>query len=579
MSTSQAILLDPVECEFQLGNEKIDDKSKKYKEREQWTNKLDFIFSCVGYAIGLGNVWRFPYLCYKNGGGAFLIPYGIALIFGGIPMFFLESSIGQYMSQGGIGIWNLSPVFKGVGYATTLMAFWLNTSYIVVLAWAFYYLFMSFGYQLPWESCSNWWNTENCITAYDSIKNILNQSDSASTQSSVNEFWKLNVLRQSDGLHDLGEIRWELAGCLALAWIVCYFCIFKGIKWTGRIVYFTSTFPYILLSILLVKGLSLDGAWSGIKYLIIPNWKLITSSEVWVDAVTQVFFSYGLGIGAITGLGSFNKFKNNCYRDTIVLSILNEGTCLLASLVIFSVLGHLSLISGKTINEVATSGPGLAFIAYPSALTQLPISPLWSILFFLMIIFIGLDSQFCAMEGFVTAITDEWPALKKRRALFLGLICLLSYLIGLMFVTKGGIYVFNIFNEYACAGWALLTIMFFECIAVSWGYGVNKYYENIKEMIGYYPGLFWKYCWLIFTPAMCILVFLFSLIKREPFMYDDYLYPWYGQWAGWLMSLSAPILVPIYAFYKIITNTGNLKNIIMPDFKNEAQKEVPKFNL
>lgn len=576
---SQAVLLGPdYDDIYMKNNAKMTYPKEDYddeEDREKWTNKLDFIFSCVGYAIGLGNVWRFPYLCFKNGGGAFLIPYGIALIFGGIPMFFLEVSIGQYMSRGGIGIWGVSPILKGVGYATTLMAFWLNTSYIVVLAWALYYLYMSFTDVLPWDNCNNWWNTKHCVSSTGHVFNAtVNQSVIEASKSSVVEFWEYNVLQKSNSLAEVGAVRWELALTLGLAWLACYFCIFKGIKWTGRIVYFTSTFPYVLLTILLVKGLMLEGAMNGIKFLFIPDWSLLKKPQVWIDAVTQVFYSYGLGIGAITGLGSYNKYKNNCYKDTIVLSILNEGTCFLAAIVIFSVLGFLSHVTGKDIADVATGGPGLAFVTYPSALTQLPISPLWSILFFLMLIFIGLDSQFCAMEGFVTAITDEWTFLKKHRSLFLASACLLSYGIGISFVTEGGVYVFVIFNEYACAGWAMLCMMFFQCIGVSWFYGIDRFYDNLKDMIGYYPPLFWKYCWFIFTPLLCVLVFIFSFFNVEPFMYGDYLYPWYGQYAGWLMALSAPSLIPLYALYKTLTNKGSFKDIIKPRYnKNERESK------
>jgi solute carrier family 6 GABA transporter-like protein 1 len=184
-----------------------------------------------------------------------------------------------------------------------------------------------------------------------------------------------------------------LAICLAVAWILVYFCIWKGIKWTGKVVYFTSLFPYVLLFILLVKGLTLDGAWDGIKYLFIPRLELLSNSEVWIDAVTQVFFSYGLGGATLISLGSYNKYKNNCYRDTLILAAFNEGTCLLSGFVIFSVLGFMAKASNKSISEVADSGPGLAFIAYPNAINQLPWAPFWSVLFFLMLLFIGLDSQ------------------------------------------------------------------------------------------------------------------------------------------------------------------------------------------
>jgi solute carrier family 6 GABA transporter-like protein 1 len=145
--------------------------------------------------------------------------------------------------------------------------------------------------------------------------------------------------------------------------------------------------------ILLIKGLTLDGARDGIKYLFIPRLELLKNSEVWIDAVTQVFFSYGLGGATLISLGSYNKYSNNCYRDTLILAAFNEGTCLLSGFVIFSVLGFMAKASNKSISEVADSGPGLAFIAYPNAINQLPWAPFWSVLFFTMLIFIGLDSQ------------------------------------------------------------------------------------------------------------------------------------------------------------------------------------------
>jgi len=573
-------------------------------EREEWSGKLDFILSVVGYAIGLGNVVRFPYLCFRNGGGAFLIPYVMTLIFAGVPMFMMEVSVGQFLSIGGLGIFKISPIFKGVGYGAAVMACWLNVYYIVILSWALYYFYCSFSYDLPWKSCENDWNTDTCHDPYNKTDIVCKETEALynctqlgkdylgckndnvtqirpkfcefenkdnelmnlfikNVTDPAEEFWKHNALGQTDGIDNPGGLKTELVITLGIAWVLCYFCIWKGVKWTGKVVYFTSLFPYFLLSILFFRGITLDGAGQGLYFYFKPDFARLSDSSVWIDAATQIFFSYGLGLGAIVALGSYNKYHNNVYKDALIVCGVNSCTSIFAGTVVFSFLGFMAKEMGVEVEDVAKSGPGLAFLVYPSAVLQMPLSPLWSCLFFFMVLFLGLDSQFCTMEGFITAVVDEFPRyLRPHKELFIAAVCLVSYLIGFSCITGGGIYVFQLFDEYAASGMSLLFLIFFECISISWAFGARRFRLAMHDMIGYYPSYFFVACWAVITPAICAGVFFFKLFTWKNVVYQGYEYPMWAHCIGYLMAGSSMICIPSYAIYLWVKTPGTYREKI-----------------
>ncbi|XP_018602713.1 sodium- and chloride-dependent GABA transporter 2-like isoform X1 [Scleropages formosus] len=533
------------------------------EERGQWSNKVEFVLSVAGEIIGLGNVWRFPYLCYKNGGGAFFIPYLLFLFTCGIPVFFLEVSLGQYTSEGGITSWRkMSPLFEGIGYASQVIVILLNCYYIIVLAWAIFYLSFSFTLDLPWSSCNNSWNTGNCMEI-QRRNSSANYTTVQNATSPIIEFWERRVLRISSGIDVTGTLHWDLALCLLIAWAICYFCIWKGVKSTGKVVYFTATFPYLMLLILLVRGITLPGASRGIKFYLYPDIGRLADPQVWMDAGTQIFFSFAICLGCLTALGSYNKYTNNCYRDCLALCLLNSGTSFVAGFAIFSILGFMSYEQNVPISEVAESGPGLAFIAYPRAVSMMPFSPLWACFFFFMIVLLGLDSQFVCVESLVTAVIDLYPTFfrrKKGRELLILVIAVMSYLMGLTMLTEGGMYVFQLFDYYSASGTCLLFVAIFETVCIAWVYGADRFYDNIEDMIGYRPGPAIKYAWMFFTPATCIGTFAFSLIKYTPLKYNNvYVYPWWGYALGWLLALSSMVCIPLWIVFKLCTTKGTLR--------------------
>uniref|UniRef100_A0A8C8JI88 Transporter n=1 Tax=Oncorhynchus tshawytscha TaxID=74940 RepID=A0A8C8JI88_ONCTS len=552
------------------GTRPEDEAEGKPIQREKWASKLDFILSVAGGFVGLGNVWRFPYLCYKNGGGAFLIPYTIFLFGGGLPVFFLEVALGQYTSEGGITCWEkLCPIFTGIGYASIVIVSLLNIYYIVILAWGLYYLFQCFQPELPWAKCNQPWNTDRCVE--DTIrknKTLMLAANITNFTSPVTEFWERNVLSISSGIDDIGPLKWDLALCLLAVWIVCFFCIWKGVKSTGKVVYITATFPFVMLIVLLVRGVTLPGASEGIKFYLYPNLTRLQDPEVWIDAGTQIFFSYAICLGAMTSLGSYNKYKYNCYRDCLLLGGLNSGTSFVSGFAIFSVLGFMAQEQGVDIADVAESGPGLAFIAYPKAVSMMPYPTFWAILFFIMLLLLGLDSQFVEVEGQITSLVDLYPAALRtgyRREIFIAVMCCISYLLGLTMVTKGGMYVFQLFDYYAASGVCLLWVAFFECIAVAWVYGADNFYDAIEDMIGYRPNPWMKWSWTFITPVLCAGCFIFSLVKYKPLTYNKvYEYPDWSIGLGWSLALASMICIPMVMVIKILQSDGPLIELTQP---------------
>nr|CAD7395068.1 unnamed protein product [Timema cristinae] len=452
---------------------------------------------------------------------AFLVPYSIMLVVGGIPLFYMELALGQFNRKGAITCWGrLVPLFKGIGYAVALIAFYVDFYYNVIIAWALRLLLRLFHQQPAvdhlrqlLEHAALSWNTPHCkevgvhkppattfgtrlpvrmqvsskhlqlfrrlrghvLFVSDQLKIIAWDSEDAERDNSsvIIEPYTLDATATSQHhATNLSDTPFNSSRYTSPAseYFKRQFLPKDVVDRCMQVVWFTALFPYAVLLILLVRGVTLPGSAEGIRYYLSPNFDAITKAEVWVDAATQVFFSLGPGFGVLLAYASYNKYHNNVYKDALVTSVINSCTSFIAGIVIFSVLGYMAHASGRHIKDVATEGPGLVFIVYPAAIATMPGSIFWALIFFMMLLTLGLDSSFGGSEAIITALSDEFPIIGHNREIFVACLFTLYFLVGLTSCSQGGFYFFHLLDRYA-AGYSMLFAVLFETIAVSWIYG------------------------------------------------------------------------------------------------------------
>ncbi|XP_076825011.1 sodium- and chloride-dependent GABA transporter 2-like [Clavelina lepadiformis] len=528
-----------------------------------WSRSWDFMFATAGWSIGLGNIWRFPYLCYQYGGGAFLIPY---IFFGfvfALPCLMLEASLGQMVRKNLIDTWRSKvPVFTGIAYANMVMSFLVVIHYVTLLVWIVKYFVASFSTILPWISCNNTWNDERCVDFTIQNKSELfgsNQLNGTRGESAAEQYWKLNVLKISSGINEVGSLQLDLMAYSALVWLLIYLSTFKGIKFSAKVSYITATLPAILIVVMVILGLTLDGSMAGISHYLRPDISKLADFEVWLKAASQTGYSVGSGYGIMLALRSHNKYNDNFYRDCMLIVMFNMLTSFVSGFAVFSNLGFVAHKLNTTIDAFQTSGPGLVFLAYPQSLSLLPLPQLWCALLFLMLFFLGFDTQFIHYEFLVSLVFDLFPQMRGRyryaKEIFNAMFCVVLCLISWIFLTESGPYLFEIFNQYSSVAWSFFIICGCELVAVAWFSGAKKHCQLIKRMIG--PTrtenviiFFWKY----FTPAWCLALAAYSIVFHKALTYGNYVYPPWAQAFAHTLSFSSFVWIPGFAIYLLLTS-------------------------
>jgi len=518
------------------------------EQRESWGTRGGFILAAVGSAVGLGNLWRFPYELYDHGGGAFLIPYIIAVFVIGVPMLILEFSLGHFTQRAAPEAFAHSHRrLEFVGWWSIILGFVIVTFYTVILAYCFSFLWFSVegivsGGELPWAG--------EGLEGVEKAKSFFNDT----------------YLGKIEG-PELGSVRWNIFWPLVLAWVVMYLCIFRGIKLVGKIVWFTVPLPWLMLLILTVRGLTLEGSVEGLAYYLNPDWTELAKATTWRFAFGQAFFSLSLAFGGVmVTYASFLHRKSDLNNNAAIIGLADFGTSFVAGLAVFATLGGMAFVTRQAgypvaVENVAEGGPALAFVAFPYALAQLPYSAWFSFVFFFALVTLGIDSAFSITESVLAAVVDK---MGWRRSIVLPAMSIIGICIGIVYVTQGGMNWLGTVGDFIDGTWGIAFLGLLECIVLGWFWRVDLLRRHANERSDWRLGRWWNYLIRICIPIVLVSLFFWSLFddltQESGFLRDPD-----GDWiltncVGLSVVLLVPIVSVLISFIKGRSGVDRRKN-------------------
>lgn len=433
-----------------------EEDSEESGGRDRWPSRIAFYLAAIGSAVGFGNVWRFPALAKKYGGGAFFVPYLMALFIVGLPVLILEIALGQFHQTGNVGVFGrFHARFRGVGMATVACAFMLVIYYSMLLSWVARAFFESWSDEAPW-------------------------TDGVSGSEAV-AYFQNEIIGMSTLGKDLRPTRivGQNVGYSLLVWFCIWCCLAFGLKWTGRIAYISMGLPIVLLFIFLFRAIGLEGASDGIKAYI-GEWDmkvLREQSDVWSEAVSQIFFSLSVTFGTMTAYGSHCPRGEPAATNSMVIGLSNSMFSFVSGFAVFAAVGHLAWQDGTTVDEVPHSGFGLVFGTWPVVLGSLPGGQHWVRLLFIDLFLLGIDSAFSILEGPLTVTMDRvgWENIPKWKVA--GAFCILSFLLSLIYATDAGLIFLDAIDWYI--NFCLLLGGLCETFAAGWVYHIE---DQIKVL-------------------------------------------------------------------------------------------------
>lgn len=456
--------------------------------RQQWGTRAGFILAAVGSAVGLGNIWRFPYTAYENGGGAFYLPYLFALLTTGISLLAFEFALGhRHRGSAPLTFFRIDRRTEFIGWWQMAVTFIISTYYSVIIAWSISYTYFSI---------TGAWGKD------------------------TESFLMKEYLQVVEKPGQFGGLVPEVLLPLALVWIIVLGVAFKGVK-KGIETVNRIFIPLLVVMflIIVIRAITLDGALQGLDAFFKPDWSRIFDGKIWLAAYGQIFFSLSLAFGIMITYSSYLPKNSDTTNNAFITGFANSGFELLAGIGVFAALGFMANNMGVPVNEVATAGIGLAFIAFPQIINELPLSPLFGVLFFLSLAVAGITSLISLAEVCFAAVSEKFSLSRKKGIVIMGT---LLVLVSLVFATRGGLMFLDVVDYFA-NNFGLIVIALVEIVAVGLMLRRLKVYQDHANFASDIKlGTFWKVSLLVITPLVLGYMLIDGFIQNIKENYGGY---------------------------------------------------------
>lgn len=447
-------------------------------EQHQWDSSLSFIFAMIGAAVGLGNIWRFSYVLYSNGGGSFFIPYFVAIAIMGIPFLILEYGVGFSFKDSFSNILKkINPKFEIIAWILVLFVFIVVIYYMVILGWDLVYLLTSFNF--GWGS-----NTAAYFT---------------------------NTVGGSSNLSNAGNFLIPTTICVILMWIVVLYISHKSVDdGIGKFSKVLIPLLFIIMGIIVIYSLTLPGAGIGIDALLKPNWAMLLDVNIWLAAFAQIIFSLSMGQAIALTYASYLPEKSRLTDNVLIVVASNSAFEIFTAFGVFSILGFMSLNSGTPIQNLVTEGTGLIFIVFPMIFNSMgTLGHIIAPLLFVAILFAGITSALGFFEPMLNSISSKFKLPRKKTALILAIIgCIFS----VMLTTGISSYLVAIIDSFVNK-FGILLLIGVQCIIFAWVYGLDSLIPILNENGILKVGKVWKLIIKYILPIFLIIIWVMGIIE------------------------------------------------------------------